>query len=239
MSYKAILFDLDGTLVPMEMRTFSDGYMKELHAKLVRELPDFGLSHGDFVKAMWTGVASMVKNNGTRTNLEAFWETFEALTGVKQCDMNDICLDFYGNEFQGAKRFTEENPLAARAVELARQKADKVILATNPLFPMCGQITRMSWVELKPEDFDMVTAYEDSRCCKPNPMYYENICKEMGLDPKDCLMIGNDENEDMNSAASLGMDAYLVTDCMIPAKDKAWEGKRGTFKELVSFLEEL
>lgn len=235
MKYKAILFDMDGTLVPMETHGFTKGYFKFLYAKLAK----YGLDAASFGQNMWAGVAAMVKNDGSKTNEDAFWEVFEVLTGLKKDVVNGDCLEFYGNEFQQAKQFTEENPLAAEAIRAAREKAELVILATNPLFPMVGQKTRMSWVGLKPEDFDLVTAYEDDRFCKPNPMYFTSICQKMGLNPQECLMIGNDEDEDMHAATTAGMDAWLVTNWMIPSKAKAWEGPKGTFAEMVDMLKAL
>lgn len=235
MKYKAILFDMDGTLVPMDTDTFTKGYFKFLFKKLAKH----GLNPATFGQDMWAGVAAMVKNDGSITNEEAFWQVFEARTGAGKDAINADCLDFYSNEFQAAKQFTQDNPLAAEAIRIAREKAELVILATNPLFPMVGQYTRMSWVGLKPEDFDLITAYEEERFCKPNPMYYISICQRLGLEPEQCLMIGNDEHEDMHAAVQAGLDAYLVTDWMLPSSRHPWEGPRGTFAEMVQMLRSL
>lgn len=235
MQYQAILFDMDGTLVPMNTDTFTKGYFKFLYAKLA----PYGLDAASFGKNMWTGVAAMVHNDGTVTNEERFWEVFVKLTGVDKDIINSQCLDFYGNEFQKARQFTQENPLAVEAIRAAREKAEHVILATNPLFPMVGQDTRMSWVGLKRSDFDMVTAYEEERYCKPNPMYYTSICQRMNLRPEACLMIGNDEEEDAYAASQAGLNAWLVTDWMIPSREHPWNGPRGTFAEMVEMLQNL
>lgn len=235
MKYKAIFFDMDGTLVPMNTETFTAGYFKFLFAKLARH----GLNPKTFGADMWAGVAAMVKNDGSRTNEDAFWEVFTARTGVSKEAANPDCLEFYGREFQQAKAFTQENPLAREAVLAAREKAELVVLSTNPLFPMVGQNTRMSWVDLKPEDFDLVTAYETERFCKPNPMYYTEICRRLQLDPGECLLIGNDEREDMYAGTAAGLDCWLVTDWMIPSEAHPWNGPRGTFAETVQMLKAL
>ena len=121
-------------------------------------------------------------------------------------------------------------------MRIARQKAEKVILATNPLFPMAGQVTRLSWLGLKPEDFDLVTCYSTDRFCKPNPAYFTDICARMGLEPGRCLMIGNDDREDMVTAQAAGIPGYLVTDCRIPMADKPWQGPQGTFADMLEML---
>ena len=130
MKYKAILFDLDGTLVPMDLNAFTKGYFQLLFKKLAKH----GLDPAAFGKNMWAGVAAMVQNDGSDTNENRFWQVFCEKTGVDKDSVNRDCLDFYGNEFQQARQFTDDNPLAAKAVALAREKAPRVILATNPMF---------------------------------------------------------------------------------------------------------
>jgi len=233
MSPKAVLFDLDGTLLPMDQDQFTKGYFKELAAVLA---PLGKLDPQALVAAVWDGTTAMVKNTGESFNVDVFWARFSAVTGLDAAVYRPVCDHFYAHEFHNAKRFTGENPLAAEAVALARQKGRRVILATNPLFPMVGQASRLSWIGLVPEDFDLVTSYETDRFCKPNPRYYTSICERMGIASQDCLMIGNDDSEDMYAASSVGMACYLVTDCRISSEEHPWDGPRGTFAELVDML---
>jgi len=230
--YKAILFDMDGTLLPMDMEAFTKGYFRLLAKKL---LP-FGIEKERLVPAIWEGTRAMVKNDGSETNDRAFWRRFCEVCGFSEAQIGAACLDFYINEFNEAKAFTGENPLAREAVRLARQKAPIVALATNPLFPMEGQATRMGWVGLKPCDFDLVTCYDTDRYCKPNPMYFTSVCERLKVKPDECLLIGNDENEDMRAGTEAGLDCLLVTDWMIEDKNHHWQGARGTFSEMVEML---
>lgn len=235
MKYKAILFDMDGTLLPLDMDTFTKGYFKGLSAKLAK----YGIKPKALIDAVWAGTAAMVKNDGSCTNEEAFWRTFEKITGLSMDEVNGDCLDFYGNEFDAAKQFTGENPLAVEAVRVAHEKAPIVALATNPLFPLVGQKTRMNWVGLCPEDFDLVTSYESDCYCKPNPKYFLSVCERLGVEPSECLLIGNDEGEDMYAGSVAGLDCYLVIDCRIEDSKHPWSGKSGTFAEMVEMLERL
>ena len=63
-----ILFDLDGTLLPMDNDIFTKGYFKGLAAELI----PFGYDAKPLVDAVWHGTAAMVKNDGSRPNCEAF-----------------------------------------------------------------------------------------------------------------------------------------------------------------------
>lgn len=235
MRYQAILFDLDGTLLPMELEGFAKIYI----GALARELAPFGLTVETMLKPFWAATKAMMANTSGKLNADVFWETFSAMTGVDRAQVEPICDAFYNEGFQAARAATMDNPLAKEAVRLAHEKAGKVVLATNPLFPMAGQATRLSWLGLKPEDFDLVTCYTSDRHCKPNPAYFIDICQRLDLDPSKCLMIGNDDREDMHCATAVGMECYLVTDCRLPDKENPWKGAQGTFADMVEMLKSL
>ncbi len=232
---KAILFDLDGTLLPMDMEVFIKAYFKELCKVACNET----LEPEKLISLVWAGTKAMVENDGTRKNVEVFWEKFEKEIGSDCRRTKEICDGFYSKEFHKVKEVTGENPLAKVAIELAGKHGRKVVLATNPLFPLDGQKTRISWIGLTEEDFEFITSYESDSFCKPNPKYYLDICKRLGVEPKDCLMVGNDEKEDMYAASSAGMNCFLVTDCVIKDKEHPWQGEKGTFKDLIHKLENL
>jgi FMN phosphatase YigB (HAD superfamily) len=235
MAIKAVFFDLDGTLLPMDQHRFTKTYFNLLAAKLA----PMGIAPEALIAAVWNGTKAMVKNDGSASNEAVFWAHFEAETGLQTTVCKPVCDEFYPNEFHGARTETRENPLAAEAVRLAGQQNRTVVLATNPLFPMVGQAARLSWLGLTPENFRFVTSYENSRFCKPNPRYYQELCASLGLVPEECLMVGNDELEDMHAAAAAGLSGYLVTDCLLPSQEHPWHGPRGTFTELLTFLRNL
>lgn len=232
---KAILFDLDGTLLPMVQEEFTNGYFKLLAAKMA----PYGYEPQSLVEALWKGVGAMVQNDGAQNNADRFWEVFNAKLG-KNCRADEPIFDsFYREEFRQAIQFTQPTPLSVRLVQAAREKAERVILATNPLFPLCGQETRLGFVGLRAADFDWVTDYETSHFCKPNPAYYREILSRFDLSAKDCLMIGNDMEEDMMPATGLGMEAFLVTDCLINPKEREIFTPSGTLADALAFLQEL
>lgn len=235
MRYQAIMFDLDGTLLPMDVEPFVKAYF----IALARELAPFGLTPEQLYKPFWAATKAMMTNTSGKLNADVFWENFTAMTGLDRAKVEPVCDAFYNSGFHAARAATWENPLAIEAVRAAREKADRVILATNPLFPMAAQRTRLSWLGLSPEDFDLVTCYATDRHCKPNPAYFIDICRHFSLDPEKCLMIGNDDQEDMACASSLGMDCYLVTDCRLPDKENPWNGPQGTFREMTDMLKSL
>jgi HAD superfamily hydrolase (TIGR01549 family) len=231
MRYEGIFFDLDGTLLPMDNDAFTKGYLGLLAAAVA----PFGFEPKSMLSAMWKGVAAMVKNDGSRPNDKAFWEVFAGLLGDFTYDHIADFDAFYTKDFHKAVAFTTPTELAAKAVALAREKADKVILATNPFFPRVAVNARLSWTGIDADAFDLITDYENSSFCKPNPAYYLDICEKMGIAPKNCLMIGNNAEEDIAAAQAAGLSTFLLTDCLI-AEGELPETPKGSFPELIEFL---
>ena len=232
--YQAIFFDLDGTLLPMDNDVFTQGYLK----MLAKKMECHGYKPDELISAMWKGVGSMVKNDGSRNNYEAFFATFSSIVGARA--YNDIPLfdKFYKEEFKDAIIFSSPSPLAKEAVELSKKGGRKVVLATNPFFPEVAIRERLRWAGLEYEDFDYVTHYENSCYCKPNPKYYLEIAEKLSLDEKSCLMVGNNTYEDIFAAQSVGMDTYLLTDYII-SHDNPPKTKQGSFDELITFLKSI
>ena len=235
MTKQAIFFDLDGTLLPMEQERFTSGYFKFLAAKVA----PLGYDAATLVPALWKGVGAMVQNDGAVTNDQRFWDVFCAQLNRDARRDEPVFDEFYSTEFHQAKRFTGPNPLAPALVAAAREQAERVVLATNPVFPPSAQRSRLSWVGLTPENFDWVTDYENSHYCKPNPDYYREILTRFALDPHQCVMIGNDMEEDMQPAAALGMERFLVTDCLINPRKRPLDMPHGSVADALAWVKEL
>ena len=230
-----ILFDLDGTLLPMDMNTFIKAYLGGLANK--------GAAHGYEASTMpqhiMAATSAMVKNDGSRTNEEVFWDTFSALCGRDAKQDMPIFEDFYRNEFQEVRHVCGCDPRSAEAIREIKALGYRVALATNPLFPAIATHSRARWAGLNPEDFELITTYEDSRHCKPNPDYYRDVMNTLGVTPGECLMVGNDVGEDM-IAQTLGMQVFLLTDCLINKNGENIEQyPHGSFPELMDYVRSL
>ena len=159
------------------------------------------------------------------------------MTGLGRTE--EIALDFYANEFNEAIRATKPSPAADRIVKAAREKGIETYLATNPVFPRCATMNRIRWAGLDAGDFKEITTYEHCRYCKPSPEYFREILEKYGLDPAECLMVGNDVEEDL-SIRSLGVRTYLVTDTVENRKGISYETDyTGTLSGLLEFVKSL
>ena len=229
-----ILLDMDGTLLPVDNETFTHTYFKLLCAKLM----PYGYQPADIVRGLRSGMVAMVKNDGTRTNREAFWDDFANTLGEDVRNMEPICDEFYGNEFNKAKDILGLNVDRRPLIELLRSKGYRVVLANNPMLPPPGTNSRLSWLSLNAADFDLVTDYSNSTYCKPNPDYYREIVRKVGAQPEECLMVGNSLTDDA-TAAQAGCDVYIVTDALEGDVNELNKYKHGTFAEFCKLVEEL
>ena len=235
MKLTTILFDLDGTLLPMDNDVFTKGYFRLLAAKLAPR----GYEPKQLVDAIWAGTAAMVKNDGTQSNEEAFWKIFTGIHGEKVLADKPLFDQFYAADFHVARGCCGFNPNAVMAVHTVKEMGLRVVLATNPIFPAVATESRIRWAGLEPKDFELYTTYENIGFCKPNPDYYREIAKRLGVQPEECLMVGNDVAEDM-VAKEIGMQVFLLTDCLINKERKnIAEYPRGSFIQLLRFIDTL
>jgi len=230
------IFDLDGTLLPMpDQELFLNKYFGALSKKMAAH----GLDAEKLIKSVWAGTMAMVKNDGSLTNEQRFWQVFCSLMGEEARKLEPVFDDFYRNEFIATKEATGCNPKAAMCISALKEKGYRLALATNPLFPRIATQARVGWAGLDVNDFELITTYENSSYCKPNPKYYEEILFAMGKKASQCIMVGNDVKEDM-CAAGLGMDTFLLTECLINTDNSEISGYRqGSFDDLLEFIRQL
>lgn len=235
MSIRYILFDLDGTLLPMDQEVFVKAYFGRLAAKLA----PYGYEPEKLIKTIWGGTAAMVKNDGSMTNEAAFWRFFCSVYGEEAAKDEPKFEEFYRTDFQQVRGACGFDPKAAKAIATLKEMGFTLALATNPIFPAIATESRMLWAGLNKEDFALYTTYENSRHCKPNPNYYRDILSQLGADPAECLMVGNDVTEDM-VAQTLGMKVFLLTDCLINKHDQDITAyPQGSFEELIGYIQTL
>ncbi len=227
-----VLFDLDGTLLPMDQEKFLNAYMGGLAKKMIPH----GYEPEALVKTVWKGTGVMVMNDGSMTNEDAFWKFFCSIYGQDKMADLPIFEDFYRNEFQTVANSCSFDPRANEAIQEIKTLGFRVALATNPLFPAIATYSRAKWAGLNPDDFEIITTYENSRHCKPNPAYYQDVLDALGVKAEECVMVGNDVSEDM-IAATLGMKVFLLTDCLINKKSEDISAyPNGSFPELMDFI---
>lgn len=228
---KAVLFDLDGTLLPLDTDNFVKKYFQEV-AKSFAHKVDPSL----FLKALLFGTNKMVENNGEATNEEVFFQNFLPMVDMPREEVFTLFENFYIKEFPKLKEFAGSSPVVQQILERTLDRNLKIVLATNPLFPLIAVEERMRWAGIDGYPWTYITSYENSRSCKPNPLYFQEILDKLNLLPEECIMIGNDAEEDL-VAGTLGMKTFLVTDYLIDKGEKKYQPDySGKLQELSGLL---
>jgi FMN phosphatase YigB (HAD superfamily) len=234
--FTTILFDMDGTLVPMDMNTFTNAYMQAVEDKFARATDTKKL-----VRDIFYGTMKMVSDlDPSRTNRQVFWEHFSPQVGMPEEVLEPLFLEFYTSEFTRLKEsLPGGNPLARPLMEKLFQAGCRVAIATNPLFPSCAIMERLSWVGVRDFPYNLVTTYENMHFCKPHIEYYKEVIDLLGVSPRECLMVGNDVEEDL-AARKLGIRVFLVEDWLLNARNLPVEADyRGSFQDLVEFVDQV
>ncbi len=232
MKYKAVFFDLDGTLLPLDQ----DEFIKTYFGRLAAWMSQYGYEPKEYINAIMKGTGAMIKNDGSRTNEEAFWDVYCSFFGEAARNDEPILDEFYRTDFQSVKSVTNADPAAAKIVRALKELSIPVVLATSPMFPPIATESRIRWAEMGPADFEIVTTYNNISYCKPNPEYYLELCRRIGESPEDCVMVGNDVDDDM-IAETVGMKVFLLTDNLVNRRDAdITVYPSGGFAELREFL---
>lgn len=231
---KAILFDLDGTLLPMDTDAFVESYIKLLAQEVAHIVEPQG-----FVKALWSATHTMIGDkNPEKSNEQVFEEAFLALLEIEKEDIWPVLDKFYAESFPKLVQFTQPNQLSREIIEEVLSQGKKVAVATNPLFPKVAIMERLKWASIEDLPFDHVTYYENSFFTKPHTDYYSGICQAIGVKPEHCLMVGNDMQEDM-IASKLGMKTFLITDYLIDRGNHRFEPDwQGSMQDFFTWLKE-
>ncbi len=210
MTLRALLFDLDGTLLPLELTPFTKGYFQALvsHAAHV-------VDPTKITEQILRATEDMVRNEDPEmTNLEVFRTSFFAHTGLDESKVWPVFDSFYETAFATLQHLTKPTSISREICRTAHDKGYKLVLATNPIFPRVAVEHRMRWAAIDDIPFELVTTMEDMHFCKPNPKYYVEIMDILNLSPFECMMFGNDVQED-GVAGKLGMQTFLVNDDVI------------------------
>ncbi len=228
---KNVLFDLDGTLLKMDQ----DQFVRAYFGSLAKKFEPFGYDPKKFIDGIWAGIKAMVKNDGSVKNEQVFWEEFASIFGDGAYGDKDKFDDFYKNEFDNAAKVCKFDPVSKEVIELLKSQGKRIALATNPIFPAIATLKRVRWAGLNADDFELITTYENIGFCKPNLCYYADILSRLNMKAEETLMVGNDVGEDM-VAAELGMQVFLVTDCLIDRGKDISSFDRGSLSDLKRLL---
>ena len=120
MHIRHILFDLDGTLLPMNQDEFVT-FICRFWQKYISE----GISFDPkaFIASVWKGYGAMVNNDGSCTNREAFWQYMDELLPTDSGEFRTDC-PLISMQMNLTRQFavTQSNSLSDKVVKKAKEK---------------------------------------------------------------------------------------------------------------------
>ena len=236
MKKTTVLFDLDGTLIGMDQ----DEFIRLYFEVMLDKLRHIGYDAETTLEKLENSIRATKRNDGTVTNEVRFWQALDGELGGVPDDLREAVLSFYSDDFSLVlKGSCTAYPRANEVLECAKCKGLRLILATNPLFPAVATYARIRLGGMLPENFEYITAYENSSYCKPNPDYFTELLAKLGVSPEECVMIGNDTRDDF-SAHALGIPVFVNTEGLINRDNVDLSlYPHGGFDELISYIESL
>lgn len=233
--YRVICFDLDGTLLPMDIDEFMGSYFKSI----ARFAAAHGLDAERFMDALKRGTHAMAAHDDDATNEETFWATFAQCYGEGAHEVRELVGDFYEHDFAHIGDGFEGNPAVARIISKLADKGYPLVLTTMPMFPRRAVEHRLQWAGIDASAFARITSYENSKSVKPRQTYYAENLAAMGAAGADVLMVGNNTQEDL-AFLDLGADAYLITDWLLdPVSFDLSTVKHGSMDEFEAWVDAL
>jgi HAD superfamily hydrolase (TIGR01549 family) len=148
------------------------------------------------------------------SNHDVFWRLFGEHTNLDTAEIQRVSERFCEEEFSKLASLTQRRTIAATLVQACLDVPLKVVVATNPLFPMSLIKQRLAWagVPVSKYNYDLVTAYENMHNTKPNSSYYSEILERIKCEPELAIMVGDSWENDIEPAASLGLSTCWLNE---------------------------
>jgi HAD superfamily hydrolase (TIGR01549 family) len=234
---KAILFDLDDTLLDNNLEIFVPPLAQAMVQYFGAYVPAETAR-----SALWNGYDAMDANAGTtRSNKEVFVEVFCSATGMQPDELDRHWEEFYAREFPKLAVLTHRLPEARPLVAWAIQKAYQVVIATGMQTPRIAVEQRLARAGVPVTDFAyaFITTWDNLHASKPHPAYYQEIVAKVQRQPAECLMVGDGWEHDIVPATSVGIPSYWIeTGRTVPTSNALLVGQ-GTLAELFAWLREV
>ncbi|MBI5669763.1 MAG: HAD hydrolase-like protein [Chloroflexi bacterium] len=205
---KAVLLDLDNTLLRNDDRVFAAAYLR-----LVGEYLGQRWGHGDLSRVFLTAIRALA---GTRdlqqTNTDLLLSTMCRETGISVWEIRTALEDFHREVYPSLGEQVRPIPQAAALVDELRRRQYAVAITTNPIYPAAAIQQRLTWAGL-PDDFSvyaLVTHADTMRLTKADPAFYAEVVARIGVEPDEAVMVGDSLKNDIQPAQQVGLSTYHI-----------------------------
>ena len=203
-----LLLDLDDTLLETNMDVFIPAYFKALSVALAEKVaPEV------MIPALTGGTKAMMVNTDPALTLrDVFDAYFFPRLGFDRSSLQKAIDRFYDEIFPTLGALTRPIPEAVRLVDWAFAQGYRVVIATNPFFPLKAVHHRLRWAGLPPEKypFALVTSYETFHFTKETVAYYPEVLAQLGWPEDPAVMVGDDIEREVKPTQAAGFPVFWV-----------------------------
>ena len=208
---KAVLLDLDNTLIHNPDRAFAMAFLR-LGESFFQEK----LSLSNFHKPLRAAINAMSTLDADPTLLN-HTRVVQHLAEAAHTDAAtvDAAVDeFYATVFPALRDCIQPVNGAKDLIAHLQAEGYAVVIATNPLYNAHALELRLEWAGLNSDldHYAFVTHAQNVHTAKPNPAYYAEILARVGIEPDEAAMIGDGQKNDVRPAQQVGMYTYHITD---------------------------
>jgi len=217
MKYKAVIFDLFGTLI--------DKFSLREHRSVLRQMANvLSVSSDDFIQ-LWFDTFDE-RGLGVFQTIEANVEHICERLGVHSEDAQielaaKINLDY-------TARGMRSRPDAEEVLSYLKTRGYKTGLISNCSTSIPEILKDMPFATLIDEAvFSSLVGLQ-----KPDPRIYQIATDRLGVEPRECLYVGDGDSQELSGAAEVGMHPVLICDLdedstdvhRVDAEAKQWNG---------------
>jgi FMN phosphatase YigB (HAD superfamily) len=206
-SIKAVIWDLDGTLVHWT----SPAIISDVSRLYVSLFPA-GTSAIKALLATARAYKRVLQNEGPLFNDALFNQTISRSLKLPAADVRSQTQAFLRSPslLKAIQARIQAIPEGLAIVqEIARHRRYPQIVATNPVMPQAFNRQRIALVGFRPEDFVYISGSEDFAGQKQSSSFYVRLMEILRFSPEECLMVGNDAKKDL-SGQEIGIQTFFL-----------------------------
>lgn len=234
MSPKILLLDLDDTLLGTRKLRLKAKFI----ARYLKLMKKQHYRYYDAMEFFFRLEAALKQVDPERTNAKRLSHAVMDHLGMKHEDLAQTWIQTLITDiFEGLRQDFHVLPEAHRFIEWAERSGRyRLILATNPVWPLEIVLKRMEWGKLDPKKFDVITHSGIMHACKPSAEYYRELLRGIQVKPQDCLMVGDSWVND-GAALKAGIPVFLLNKKTFPSFDAKRGVYKGSHQALSQFLD--
>lgn len=209
--YRNIIFDLYGTLI--DIRT--DEYSLDFWRKAVQVFAMGGASYSPgelrigYAKYVRRAIRLQRLKHLTYRHVDIdLLQVFKKLYQDKGIDADELLLR------DTAQRFREDSTEFIRLYDGVIELLEGLRAAEKRIYLLSNAQESFTLPEMDKLGilgyFDGIMISSEEGVCKPQRQFFEKLLEKYDLDPKECLMVGNDKNSDMLGAKSAGINGLYI-----------------------------